>query len=280
MDMKILPLLFLILLVGLPCHGRVDLGEGIYLEKYSEDNSSVPKIAVLSVIINGKPVQLKRRKVSYSEIVSFGTRSKKAYCKIHGYDFIVAEEKISSCYGIPETRELEPAWTKLGLISRVLEDYDWVFVTDADSIILNFDVKLEELIDEHYDIIACTEEESYTEVSPYKGSNYINTGQVFYKNSEVAKSIITEAWKMHGTYTKNSWEQARINKVIRTQGYSDRVLVHPAKHFNIKPSLFEVGDFLVHMYSFHGVYLYMAMRKCENRYGHIVRNVEKSIQRK
>lgn len=275
--MKNLFIITCFLLVSIPCLSLEELGEGIFLEKNSQNIPGKLKIAVATVIINEEVAKQKKKEVNYKEIVSFGTRSKEIYCKTHGYDFIIAEKKLSTCYGITEKRSLEPAWTKLALVSRILDDYDWVFWTDADSIILNFDIKLEDFIDTEYDLIACTESENQAYPDLYTGGNFINTGQVFYKNSEIAKYIILEAWNLHEEYTKNSYEQARINHVIQSQGLHQNVCVHPPKHFNLKPEAFSLGDFLVHMYAYHGRALHRIMKKFEMKYSYILEDAEKNL---
>ena len=81
--------------------------------------------------------------------------------------------------------------------------------------------------------------------------SYINTGQVFYKNSDIAKQIILGAWINHGAETKNSWDQARINKYIKNNELHQNVLVHSPKDFNITPKKYTEKDFIVHMYGYH-----------------------------
>ena len=165
---------------------------------------------------------------------------------------------------------LEPAWTKLALIARILDKYDWVFWSDADSIILNFDVKLESFIDHAYDLIACTEDPRINTAGPYTQSSYVNTGQFLLKNSLVAKNLIARAWNDHATITPNSWEQARINKQIRIQDLFSHVKVHPGKDFNVDPKRYKPGDFIVHMYAYHGQRLHCVFRIFEELYGSVV----------
>ena len=247
--------------------------EKIFIQKNMKDNGKL-KIAMVTVIINEEK--------NFEQIVSFGTRSKEVYAKKHGYDFIIAKEKLNTCYGVEPTRPLKAAWTKLALISRFLDNYDWVFLTDADSIILNFDIKLEDFIDNNFDIIACTEDKNMLYPFVYNQRSYINTGQVFYRNSQTAKNIILGAWKNHAPETPYSWEQARINDFIKTHKLCEHIKVHPPKDFNLTPSQYQYGDFIVHMYGYHtlgGAWhsLVNVMNDFEKKYGFILEKVEHEL---
>jgi hypothetical protein len=255
-----------------------DLGEGIFLTRNIRSETG-PKIAIATVIISGKDQEKNEnyKNINYKETVSLGTRSKELYAKRHGYDFIVATEKINSCYGYPDTRPLECAWTKLAVISRVLDDYDWVFWSDADSVIFNFDITLESFLDEDHDIIACT-----FQTIPYKVSfahipSLINTGEVFYKNSELSKFVIQEAWKNQGEETPGSFEQARINALLFSlpEQQKSKVLVYPNQAFNLPPQGYRKGSFLVHLFAYHGKELYIKFKELEAKYGWIIDAEEK-----
>ncbi len=69
-------------------------------------------------------------------------RSKQAYCDKHGYDFIIGGQE-----------QLEkgdsPLWVKYRLIQRYLPKYDYVFYSDADVLIMNDTIILEDIIKEN-----------------------------------------------------------------------------------------------------------------------------------
>jgi len=54
-------------------------------------------------------------------------------------------------YSIAERTRVVPIQIKA--VQRHLKDFDWVFWMDADSLILNMDVRLESFLDERYDFI-------------------------------------------------------------------------------------------------------------------------------
>jgi hypothetical protein len=246
-----------------------DLGEGILIQRNQHLYNNEKKIAIVTVIISGSQQEHNKRYKHYNfkKVVSFGTKSKELYAKKYGHDFIIATKKINNCYGVKAKRKLECAWTKLAVISRVLEDYDWVFWTDADSVILNFDIKLEDFLNEDFDVIACAETE-FDKPEIFKG--FINTGQVFYKNCDFCKELILGAWNNHHKKTPGSFEQARINNYIIETNSAKRVLVHPPRSFNSSLRQFELGDFIVHMYACHGEKLYFRFKEYEKKYSWIL----------
>ena len=90
------------------------------------------KIGVLTLCIGDK----------YYEAVKSGIESKKAYCYKHGYDFILGSEDIYD-----KSRPI--AWSKIKMIEKYLPKYDFVFCSDADVIIMNENIKLENFIQEY-----------------------------------------------------------------------------------------------------------------------------------
>ena len=249
-----------------------NLGEGIFVTR-SFRSDAKKKIAIATVIVSGKNQENNEgySGKTYAEVVSFGTKSKRMYARRHGYDFIVATQKLSTCFGISNARPLECAWTKLALVSRVLRDYDWVFWTDADSVILNLDTDLEEFIDEKYDIIAATENPKCKGKSEFLDYN-INTGQVFFKNSDFSKFVIQEAWKDQKEVTPGFFEQRRINKLLHSLSEQEKakVLVYPASPFNVSPDAYQSGDFIMHMFTYHGKELYEKFIEIEKEFSYIL----------
>ena len=249
-----------------------EMGEGIFITRNVQPGAA-KRIAIATVIISGRDQEVNESssKKTYQELVSFATKSKELYARRYGYDLIVATQKLDTCFGIGSTRPLECAWTKLALLSRVLQDYDWVFWSDADSVILNFDVDLAKFLDETHDIVAATNNSACTATAPYEKYT-INTGEVFYKNSEFSEFVIREAWKNHTQVTPGRYEQMRINKLLSglPELERNRVLVYPMKPFNVAPNLFREGDFILHLYGYHGKELNKQFLEIEKKYGRIV----------
>lgn len=251
--------------------GYEPLGEGIWIQR---NNHFYPnKIAIATVIISGEKQDYwaQCNTLCYQDIVAFGTKSKEIYARKYGYDFIIATQKLEDCYGIKPSRDLECAWTKIALISRILDSYDWVFWSDADSIILNFDIPLEDFIDEEFDVIACSQ--SHHEPKPYSLKQQINTGQVLYKNCEFTKNLIFEAWCNHDKKMQG-YEQSRINALLKSPERGNHVLVCSERAFNLTPQRYQEGAFLVHMYGYYCGDLHQCFQKFEENYGWLLKKEE------
>lgn len=255
------------------------LGEGIFVDRNSQPESSKPRIAIATVIIQDNR-NIKRGELTYGQQVAFGTRSKQLYAKKHGYDFFIATEKLCDCFGVKTMRQLEPSWSKLPLISQIIDDYDWVFLTDADSIILNFDILLESFLDEKYDFIACSENyQIFTPCHYCPEIRCINAGQFFVKNSTIGKEILLGAWEKQ-LIPAPDYEQPWVNNYIVANGLQDQVLVYPYNAFNSHHTRYKEGEFLVHMYGIFGQDMAKEMQIFGKKYAHSLKEEEKKILQK
>ena len=69
--------------------------------------------------------------------------NKQAYADTHGYDVIVDGDIID------ETRPT--SWSKLLAMRKYLPYYDFLLYVDADTLVTNYDIKLEDIVDYGYD---------------------------------------------------------------------------------------------------------------------------------
>ena len=85
--------------------------------------------------------------------------NKKLYCAKHGYTFQPFDQSLD------ESRPF--SWSKIKAIQRVFEDYapDWVFWIDGDACIMNFHTRLEDIIDDDFDIMFTVDTYTITESS-------------------------------------------------------------------------------------------------------------------
>ena len=69
--------------------------------------------------------------------------NKRKYCEKHSYDLIIQNDNFS----IPHL-----GFEKLAMIKRTLETgkYDWVYWCGSDTMITNYNIKIEDLIDDNY----------------------------------------------------------------------------------------------------------------------------------
>lgn len=247
---------------------------GITIAKNIPEGKLGPRIAILTVIMSGKNA-FGAEMPSYDKVVSFGTKTKQLYAKKHGYDFIIASEPINTCFERPAHRKLEPHWNKIALIAKYLESYDWIFWTDADSAILNFDIKLESFLDDDFDLIVCTESSQRGPPVPYFVG--FNSGQMFFKNSELSKEILLTSWEMQDICVPSWYEQAALNDACRIGDRKSHVKTHPAADFNASITQFQEGDFIIHYYAIHGDRLYNCFKNLEKKYGSWLKAEERRI---
>ena len=163
--------------------------------------------------------------------------NKEKYCLKHGYDFLSYTERAS---------DRPPSWDKIKYLQKHIDNYDWIFWTDSDSVIVNDDIRLEAFIDTEKDLIIQIDE-------ALDKTRAINAGQIFLKNSEWGKWFLNEVWnnEKYGTSIDDGdWEQSCIKKIIGDEGekFPNEVRVYQDIHsgFNVVPSLATSDTFMVH----------------------------------
>src|SRR5437016_1374629 len=84
---------------------------------------------------------------AYQNLVKLGIENKHLYCKKHGYDFFCCEDSLDASRPI--------CWSKIPLALKILNlsNYKWVVWIDADTLVMNLDIPLEEIIDERYNFL-------------------------------------------------------------------------------------------------------------------------------
>ena len=123
-----------------------------------------PKIAMLT-IISGK-TYYKR----YKEAI----RIKKNYCDYHNYKFIFKFVKKTE-------HSLQKGWLKVYKLLEILNDYDYVFCSDADVVLTNRDIRIEDIIFRHM--------REYHSLLLSTDYNSINSGNVIWKNNGMSKKF-------------------------------------------------------------------------------------------
>ena len=165
--------------------------------------------------------------------------NKEAYCKKNNYLSAFIEDL--------EVKPYHSVWLKFEHAMSQISKQEWLFVTDIDSIFMNFETKLEEFIDEKHEMIV-----SYD----YHG---LNTSHFFIKNTDWGKKFINQVWK----YSKSSeakqkqLEQIAFISCILSRGENiSKTKIVSQKLFNCYPyeyyetkfpeGQYEEGDFILH----------------------------------
>jgi hypothetical protein len=181
------------------------------------------KIALLSICVG-----------ALRNICCTTTQNFRHYCEIHGYDCVIKTAQTSN----------RPAsWEKISFCQELLPYYDWLFWIDSDACILNMSKKLEDLIDDNYDIIIA--ENIYG----------INAGVWLIKNSPWSAKALKEVWELMDTfYYTGTWEQAPMQFVIKKDQRHTKLVPQRAINAQLykywKHALprgeYQPGDFILH----------------------------------
>jgi hypothetical protein len=179
----------------------------------------------------------------YGEI---GAANKQAYAKRHGYDCFVYRERLDA--------SRHPAWSKLIAIGRHLRNYDWVFWSDADSLIMNGAGTLESIIARHRDKDMILTWET--------GAAPMNTGEWLIRNSAWSAAALRAiadpacpnqwpAWFEQGALI--AWLNADKTRWPHLQLLHPRVMnstpaVALYDHLSVRKSRYRQGDFIIHFW--------------------------------
>jgi hypothetical protein len=169
--------------------------------------------------------------------ISFPNKQK--YCDKHGYTFLSYTESLNEyCH---------PSWSKILYLIKHLRDFDWLVWTDADTYIVNSDIKLESFIKDGKEfIIQCDTEGNYTA---------INAGVIFVKNSQFCYNLLKIWWETHTmemcrSLNNDEWEQLGLKYLIGQKGekYQDiiDVILDDKTGFNVIPQFTDENTFIMH----------------------------------
>jgi hypothetical protein len=176
---------------------------------------------------------------AYQKAVSVGVEGKRAYCQEHGYRFVCGEQKLDP--------DRHPAWNKILWIRQAMEDPEchWVFWTDADAVIMNQAVGLEELIDEDYNLILT------------KDVNGINTGQMLLRNCAWTRDLLDKIYARTDCLNHRWWEQGALIALLEDEpGLWQFIQALPQRLMNSydwgkQTAIYQKGDFIVHFAGLH-----------------------------
>ena len=170
--------------------------------------------------------------------------NKQKYCNKHGYTFLPYTKSLNEDY--------HPSWSKILYLIKHLKKFEWLVLTDADTYVINSDIKLENFIKGNKQfIIQCDTEENYTA---------INTGVIFVKNSQFCHDLLKIWWEtrtmeMCKNPNNDEWEQLGLKYLIGQKGekYQDviEVILDNKTGFNVVPSYTDENTFIMHSRRLH-----------------------------
>lgn len=175
---------------------------------------------------------------SFTELAKLTSPSKEEYAKHHGYDFYCQTENFLPDRAI--------GWAKIDILNKKLPDYDWLLYVECDAMIMNPTIRLENLIDNNYDVIISN--------SKYRDHfQGVNTGVMLVKSCDWStgffKNLLDKEHYFHG----NWWEQGAIIEQIRDNPavrshfkLVNNRFFNSYYHRGTPEENFVVGDFICH----------------------------------
>ncbi|XP_078153624.1 putative alpha-1,6-mannosyltransferase MNN10 [Carex rostrata] len=110
-------------------------------------------------------------------------KNKKAYTKKMGYHFIDSSWMID--------RSRPPSWSKILAIKSALRDHDWVFWNDADTLVTNPEIYLENIL---VALIGHSDFNSTPDLILTADYNGVNAGVFFVRKSEWSERFLDTWW--------------------------------------------------------------------------------------
>lgn len=173
----------------------------------------------------------------YREAVKLGLKNKQDYCIQRGYDFVCGDKTLDP------TRTIH--WSKILLILKTMENekYQWIFWTDADALIMNTGLFIEDLIDENYNLIINND---------YNG---FNSGHFLIRNCEWSRRFLRDAYTHTEFVDHGEWDQGALLAALQeNKEYLALTKTVPQRLMNSFPdalgillqATYQPGDFILH----------------------------------
>lgn len=157
---------------------------------------------------------------------------KRQYCAKHGYKFICHEQVLDA--------SASAHYSKMPAILDAFNDEsaEWVFWSDADSIIMDHEQKLEPFIDPNFFLIMPTD------ITGHSTSNF------FIRNSEWARQLVEEWRDFRPRYDKTPYEQMTLGFILRSKNWLLHRVSLAGDAFNGHP-LQKKRQFIIHLGGWH-----------------------------
>jgi len=153
----------------------------------------------------------------YTKNLSYGKFSEeinKKYCEEKGYTYHVEKDTDKIKTYIEDRAH---TWAKPKLILEVMEKYDcdYVLFLDMDAVVSDNTIRIEEFIDDDFDLIA-TED--------YSSHSKMNAGVLLFKNSEWSRNFMNDWWEA-GNYLRGG-DCSSLSTNNNQEGYFKNNLWH------------------------------------------------------
>lgn len=164
----------------------------------------------------------------YDRIGRYAHLSKAMYAAKHDYDACLYNEYLD------KTRL--GYWYKVIAVQKNIEQYDWVFYLDSDAIIMNHNIRLEDLIDDHYDMVATHD----------GGPVPILSGQFLIKNSAWSRQFLKDWYNVGDTHIQPGFDGGALIKLFtENEEIRQHIKIIPVDKMGSYMWSYKEGDFII-----------------------------------
>lgn len=219
-----------------------------------------PRIAILTFCVGA----------DYKRAMEPGLASKRAYAAKHGYAFHTGGEDVWD-------RSRPIPWSKFQFIQKYLDDYDFLFWSDADAILLNSEFRLETLLER----LPPGKDILWT----FDACNHYNNGHLLIRGrSAWVRDYFRRAYAETDLLHHIWWDNAAMIKLFQENPADAAKIETCHEHwlfnayvFGLKGAedtsarLYRPGDFLIHfagvydIWNIHRMMRYVAREAAANR---------------
>jgi hypothetical protein len=149
---------------------------------------------------------------SYDEIYELTCENKTKYCQKYGYDLL-------RFIGIDAPAKEIP-WDKIQwLHDKILSKYEYVLLQGVDTLIMNYNIRIEDWIDPQYDWVIS------------RDCHDVNADMILMKNSKWSLDYLDFIYSQYEKYRHDCWNEQRC--IIDTyKEHADHIKVIPQQSFN------------------------------------------------
>ncbi|EFJ20553.1 hypothetical protein SELMODRAFT_443878 [Selaginella moellendorffii] len=152
---------------------------------------------------------------SFEGLMELVTPNKRAYVDLHGYDFIDASDCLD--------RSRPPSWSKILAVRKHLASYEWVFWNDADSLVTNPTISLEDIVNS---VVGDVEFQDMPDFIVTEDVTGVNAGMFFFRNSEWSQQFL-ELWWNQTSFIKpfghsKSGDNDALKHLIRSMDAAEK----------------------------------------------------------
>ncbi|KAK9761371.1 hypothetical protein K7432_013783 [Basidiobolus ranarum] len=170
--------------------------------------------------------------------------NKRDYAKKHDYYFIARSTEFAQ----QVYRGRRIVWGKIDAIEKVLPEYDWLLWLDMDAVIMNDEIRVEDIM-EHFQQELGDEEFSKKSLfitKPRKDPMF-NAGVFLLRNSQWSFNFLREVQHRQDSFNTLYYEQKAMWNVARDPEWAEGAHIFgDANVFNTFPDEYVAGNFVAH----------------------------------